>query len=162
MLAILYELWVVDQNFTALAKRLNRHGFTTEGGLPWSGETVRQLMDQGFAAGLIRVHDHNCDCRNAPRCQRKILLPAAHKPLISSDLWDRFSRLRAGKVTRPARSLHQFTGFIRCWHCCGGMHFKTGTAAFICGSRSRHDEVVCGSRHRALLAASSPGEARAM
>ncbi len=152
MLAGLYDTWVDDQNFALLARKLNRHGYTTEGGLDWSAETVRQLMDQGFAAGLIRIHDPECNCQKASRCQRRIFRPGAHKALISAELWERYLKLRRGKVTRPSRSMHQFAGYITCWHCGGGMHFNRHNASFICGSRARHDEAVCGSRHVSMQA----------
>ncbi|MEU5869341.1 recombinase family protein [Nonomuraea sp. NPDC047529] len=146
-----YVSYVADQNFAALATRLNRHGFTTEGGLPWSAETIRQVMDRGFAAGLLQIHDPECRCAKASRCQRRVFRPGVHAPLISDELWKRYLALRAAKVTRPSHSMHQFTGFISCWHCGGGMHLNRHQKGFICGSRARHDEVVCGSRF-ALLA----------
>ncbi|MEU5863463.1 hypothetical protein ABZ815_20000 [Nonomuraea sp. NPDC047529] len=68
---------MADQNFAYLARRLNRDGYTTEGGLPWSAETLRQVMDQGFAAGLLRIHDPECRCRRAARCQQKVFRPGA-------------------------------------------------------------------------------------
>lgn len=152
MHAELYEMWVVDQNFAALARELNRRGFRTSGGLLWSAETVLQLMDRGFAAGLIRIHDPDCGCRRASRCTRRVLRPGAHPPLISPELWARYQALRAGKVIRRVRSVHHYVSFISCWHCGGGMHLKQHSASFFCGSRARHDEEVCGSRHVPLRA----------
>ncbi|AQZ62800.1 hypothetical protein BKM31_16225 [[Actinomadura] parvosata subsp. kistnae] len=147
-----YESYVADQNFAALATRLNRHGFTTEGGRPWSAEIVRQVMDRGFAAGLLQIHDPECRCVKASRCQRRVFRPGAHAPLIGDELWKRFVALRDAKVTRPSHSVHQFTGFIGCWHCGGGMHLHRHQKGFICGSRARGDEVVCESRFAPLKA----------
>ncbi|GGS65360.1 recombinase family protein [Nonomuraea spiralis] len=151
-LADCYETYVADQNFAHLARGLNRDGYTTEGGLQWSAETLRQVMDQGFAAGLLRIHDPECRCRRAARCQRKVFRPGAHQPLIRPGLWDRYVKPRDAKVTRPSRSVHEFTGFIGCWHCGGGMHLIQQDASFICGSRARNDLVLCGSRHVSLKA----------
>ncbi|WP_146615814.1 recombinase family protein [Nonomuraea aridisoli] len=152
MLAGCYETYVGDQNYALLARRLNRRGFTTEGGLPWSAETVRQLMDLGFAAGLLRIHDPECRCHRASRCQRRVFRPGAHEPVISDELWKRFLKLRNAKVTRPSHSMHQFTGFIGCWHCGGGMHLIRQQKGFICGSRARHDDEICGSRFASMQA----------
>ncbi|MFI6813177.1 recombinase family protein [Nonomuraea sp. NPDC050328] len=152
MHAELYETWVVDQNFASLARELNRRGFRTSGGLLWSAETVVQLMDRGFAAGLIRIHDPECACRRPSRCSRRVFRPGAHEALISPELWAKYLALRAGKVIRRVRSVHHYVSFISCWHCGGGMHLRQGSASFYCGSRARHDEEVCGSRHVPLRA----------
>ncbi|MEU6783871.1 hypothetical protein ABZ912_32140 [Nonomuraea angiospora] len=147
-----YETYAADQNFAALAGWLDRHGFTTEDGLPWSAETVRQVMDRGFAAGLLQIHDPECMCGRASRCQHKVFQSGGHTPHISDVPWKQYVKLRDAKVTRPSHSMHQFTGFIGCWHCGGGMHLIRYQKGFLCSSRARHDEMVCGSRFALLKA----------
>jgi hypothetical protein len=84
---------------------------------------VRKYMDSGFAAGFLRVHDPACDhptSEAAQRCKRKVLVPGAHEPIITGDVWAEYRRQRGLRAKLPAwveSPVYPLAGMVRCGRC---------------------------------------------
>jgi len=103
-----------------IAQRLNATGITNAYGRRWSWDTVRDVLDSGFGAGLLRVHAKACQCGKATRCRRKDFLPGAHEAVITQAEWQAYTARRALVAATPPRvraASWRLTGLLRCGHC---------------------------------------------
>lgn len=103
-----YQRYVAGESFYALIRWLNSKSILTPGGYskrgpgPWSDRTLRRVLDSGFAAGIVTMHDE----------QR----PGAHEALIDPDLWSQYQASRAGRRGHRGseRSQYNLSGLMRC------------------------------------------------
>lgn len=95
----------------------------------WYDRALFRVLDSGWAAGLLRVHDPACNCRQARSCPRRVYIPGAHEPIIDEKLWKAFLRERERRTSTPRRLLTPSTslsGLVRCGSCNYGMRVKQG------------------------------------
>ena len=128
VLRYLYEAYIDGRGFQAIAHEMNAQRQPTPGmvwaarsGKPeriarfaaakWSTNTVIDLVDTGFAAGLIT---HN-----------GVWLPGTHESLITNDQWGTYRRRRDSQrqVSSKARSPRwSLAGLARCGVCGGRIY----------------------------------------
>jgi site-specific DNA recombinase len=124
ILADLYRRYIAGQGGQKLAASLNRAEVHGTRGRPWSDSTVMKLLDRGFGAGLLHIHDPNCDCRRLVRCRNMVWVPGAHPGVITEDEWQAYRRRRLRVAATPPRaraSVYALSGSLRCGHCKGRM-----------------------------------------
>lgn len=119
ILAELYRRYIAGSGGPTLVAWLNEAAIPTTRGRHWSDAVLMRMLDAGFGAGLLRVHDPNCECSWAASCKTKILVPGAHQPVISEHEWQaRQRRLRVAALPPRARvTVYPLTGLIWCGHC---------------------------------------------
>lgn len=108
-----------------LARELNKADVPNpKRGKPWEGKTVSWLLDSGFAAGLLHVHQSQVRCVSAEGCARLDhydYLPGAQPPIITPGQWEAYLQRRKAVSDRMASrhpaSVYLLTGIARCGHC---------------------------------------------
>jgi site-specific DNA recombinase len=117
----IYLAYTAGQTFNGIARQLNLAGTFNTYGRRWSWDTVRDVLDSGFGAGRLRVHDPACDeCASPSRCRSKIYLPGAHEPVITEPQWQAYVTRREQVAATPPRAraaVYRLTGLVRCGHC---------------------------------------------
>jgi DNA invertase Pin-like site-specific DNA recombinase len=145
VLAGMYNSYTSGDGGPVIARRLNEEGIPNAYGRRWSGRTVLDVLDAGFGAGFLRLHDPACKCRNGTRCRRKTWVKGTHEPVITAGQWEAYRARRSLVAAEPpkrrAAPVHPVSGLVRCGHC-GGALVATGKAEaapvnFRC-SRQRH------------------------
>ncbi|MGW3511216.1 recombinase family protein [Streptomyces sp. NPDC000994] len=153
----LYTRKVSGDGYATLAAWLNTLGHRTSTGALWQADSVRRMMDAGFPAGLLRIHDPSCGCdytANGGRCTRWIHIDGAHEPLITPELWERYEEHRkTTKATTPRarRPVYPLTGLMRCGTCRGDAAASSARRkgqqirgyAYMCSARSHAGTTVC-------------------
>lgn len=122
VLAELYARFSAGTGTTRLLAYLNGSGIPTVRGGPWSVQTLASVLDSGFAAGLLKVHDPRCPCRQPSRCKRVTFLPGAHEPVITPETWRAYLERRERLRDVPPRSrvaAYPLTGLVSCGSCGG-------------------------------------------
>lgn len=118
VLAEMYRRYTfAGHGFLTLVGWLNTLGIRDE---PWEKNTVIRLLDSGFGAGLIRVHDPNCSCPRPGRCPNRTYVPGAQSAIITLEQWRAYLRCRAQRSAIPPRSLatvYPLSARIHCGHC---------------------------------------------
>lgn len=120
ILAELYRRYIAGSGGPTLVIWLNGAGIPTTRGQPWSDAVLMRMLDAGFGAGLLRVHDPNCGCTQAAPCKTKILVPGAHQPVIHEHEWQAYRQRRLRVAALPPRArvtVYPLTGLIWCGHC---------------------------------------------
>ncbi len=109
-----YKQYVKGVNFPTLANQLAAKGVRSINGNRITATSLRQSMDSGFAAGLLRVNAYDAEGRGPwdwlswPR--------GAHKRIISLGTWMRYVQRRR-KQSRPRPARAHLSGL--CLHSCG-------------------------------------------
>jgi site-specific DNA recombinase len=121
----MYDRYITEQKgFRKIAVWLNARGILNTRGAPWSDVTVRNVLDSGFGAGYLRIHDKDCKCGKPSSCRKREYVPGAHEPILDEPTWQAYLALRARRRNLPPRSryaAYPLTSLILCGHCCSGM-----------------------------------------
>ncbi len=124
VVAELYRRYIAGDGFPKLSAWLTGQGLKTTRGTTWRAETLKRYMDSGFAAGLLRIHDVNCNCETTNGgCPNHSLIDGAHEELIALDLWQQYQARREQVRNTPPRArqaLYTLTGTVKCAGCQGG------------------------------------------
>ncbi|MFC6081080.1 recombinase family protein [Sphaerisporangium aureirubrum] len=118
VLAQVYRRYINGSGGRELAAWLNHSRYFTARGVPWSDSTILRMLDRGFGAGLLNIHDPNCDCKTRAKCKNMVLIPGAHEGVIAEIEWQAFRRRRLRVAATPPRaraSVYPLT--LRCGHC---------------------------------------------
>ncbi|EFL21863.1 resolvase, N domain protein [Streptomyces himastatinicus ATCC 53653] len=126
ILADLYRDYADGRHgFETLAAWLNRHGHRTTTNRLWAESTIKHYMDSGFPAGLLRVHDRECNCernKQGLRCPNYLMISGAHEECVAPDLWEAYQARRKTVRATPPRArqaLYRLTGLMRHAECRG-------------------------------------------
>lgn len=126
----MYDRWLEPGgSFGAVRDWLNARGIPNTRGARWSDTTVRNVLDSGFAAGLLRVHDPECKCRKPSNCGRHIYVDGAHEPILDAETWERYLKERQARAKMPPRtkvSPYPLSGHLLCGHCDSPMKIQGG------------------------------------
>jgi hypothetical protein len=120
-----------------IARGLNERGIPNTYGNPWSGRTVVDVLDSGFGAGYLRLHDPRCDCGAPARCRRKVLAGGRHEAVIGDGEWRAYLARRDETRTIAPRHLapvYPVSGLVRCGHC--------GSAVVVASPARRNGDVT--------------------
>lgn len=129
----LYQQYAAGKSIRQLAASLNERGFRTVFGGRWTQQATGQMMDTGFAAGLIRERSPELLAQikaQEEHAGKKLIRnslktfdvwrPGAQPPLISAELWDRYKRKRLEMADIPPRSrvpVHALSRLLFCEIC---------------------------------------------
>lgn len=150
----MYEAYIGGAGFASITRDLNRRSIRNRLDRIWQMTTVRQILDSGFAAGLI-VH-------NKRRRLGADFYPGQHPPLIDKQTWEAYRATRQRRGGQPGRDIepkYPLTGLILCGDCDAPMHAtqggqqKTGHS-YLCSRWQRTGQGRCVTivRHRAEAA----------
>lgn len=141
-LAGAYRKYTAGATFQAVTDRLNADGWRTTYGGRWKTGTVRGMLDSGFGAGFLRVHDPRCQCKKKKTCSRHVLVRGAHEAVIIPEEWEAYLARRKLVAAAPPRSRQprcSMTGLARCGHCKAALvlHAVTDGVQYMMCSRRR-------------------------
>ncbi|KAA9133724.1 recombinase family protein [Microbacterium caowuchunii] len=150
LLGEMYRLYLAGAGSAQICRMLNDSGVKRgRTGRPWHYQDVYQVMDTGFAAGLlVRTPPRPKDrpTASAPRqpVWEREFRPGIHEPVIDRATWDAYVAARQQRTTvRVRRGAPMLSGLIRCTDC-GSTFTHTSWKAgrlYVCASGSRTDVV---------------------
>lgn len=131
----IYDEYVAGSTPRLIADRLNAEGHPAPQGGMWWDTSVQQVMETGFAAGLLRVNTRTGPERKAttPRYEE-----GKQEPIISRDLWEKYLRRRGVSARRGAHlnlPSHPFAGLAVCGTCGGTMYRANGGDRLMCSAK---------------------------
>lgn len=157
----IFDLFVSGKGYRPIANQLNREGYRTKKGNPFSVCTVKEIVNNPLYVGKIRYNvrqDWSVKRRKGTNPD-PILVDGEHEPIIPPEVWEKARELVAKKAGRPPRSFdgtYPLTGLLRCPVCGQGMvaartrnRLKGGgfwTARYyVCGDFKNKGPAVCRS-----------------
>ncbi|MFF2922762.1 recombinase family protein [Streptomyces celluloflavus] len=150
----MYQRKLARDGFATLAHWLNDdlHIPTTRGNT-WGINTVQRYLDSGFAAGLLRTHDPDCNCQfgrtHHSGCKngRMLYTAGAQPAIITPNEWEEYQAHRAKVKATPPRAraaTYANTGLTACGNCRGT---AVARSAMKDGAQIRGHTFVC-SEHK--------------
>lgn len=142
----LYRRYAAGTGFVTLCHDLNEAGHLTARGALWANASLIVVMDSGFAAGYLRIHDP--DCKVTPyqgTCPRHLYYrhpEHGHEAVIDEGLWQAYLHRRSQVRRLPPRSrnaAHPLVGLVTCGVC--GFRGKR-----LIGGRGKCPRYVCAMR----------------
>lgn len=116
--------WVIEGwGANRIVRELNARGYRNRIGQPFKRHGLYDLLDSGFAAGLVVHRQRGPSGQPVGDPQYR---PGAHTPIITGDTWDAYLAARRVRATlSPATigSRHPLSGLLRCGDC--GAHMTT-------------------------------------
>ncbi|WP_335973310.1 recombinase family protein [Gaetbulibacter jejuensis] len=119
---LIYDLFLEHQRMSTVARELNKRGYVTRKGKPWSDTTVRRLLKNTDAKGIRKcnyrepISDSN-PTGLKPQSEWKYLPCPA---LISEKKWDEVNKIisdqEEGSIHKQPlnKRVHLFTGYLKC------------------------------------------------
>lgn len=120
-LAEVYERYVANETFRVVALDMAEAGIRASNGDVMSTSRWLNVMETGFAAGLIRFRKPGAQGR---RFDVWDWYPGSHTALIEIDLWEDFQKKRMkslGRTWPSAKAKYSMSGLLKCWKCLGIM-----------------------------------------
>jgi site-specific DNA recombinase len=148
----MYSRYVAGQSGISLVHWLNGTGIRTVRNGTWSLQTLFNVLDSGFGAGLLRVHDPSCKCKRSkrgestgPPCRRVVWLAGSQSPVISLETWEAYKQRRTALRKLPPRlraAVYPLSGLLFCGECGDRLvitndHGRIGTG-YRCTRASHH------------------------
>lgn len=125
VLAELYERYVAGQGAVSLLRWLNGTGARTVRGGTFGRRALFFVLDSGFGAGLLRLHDRDCRCKKKlGDCKNAVYVQGSQPPVISMDLWEAYLRRREemrGTAPRHQNATYPLSVFMKCGECRGSL-----------------------------------------
>ena len=144
VLADMYCSYIDGDGGPVIGARLNGQGIPNTYGKRWSGRTVLDVLDSGFGAGLLRLHDPGCECARPGACGSRVWAQGKQEPVITAREWAAYRQRRDEVRTilpRHRNPVYPVSGLVRCGHCGGAVVVAAtpegGPVNFRC-SRQRH------------------------
>ena len=122
----MYEQYIAGTSPETLARELNRRGIRNARGGLWWPKNLRDVLDSGFAAGLLARIPVDKDGRRVyERFPKRRWDRGAHEPIITQETWEQYRRARMARAALPPRTrhpAHPLSGLLRCGECGGSLH----------------------------------------
>ncbi len=116
-----YNRYVSGKSLASLAGEWNASGLRTTQDKLWTDTSIRLMLDNGFAAGLIRERSDTQSGRRPEHFDK--WRRGAHQPVISEYVWKAYQRRRAEMARLPVRhrrATHAFSALLVCgYDACG-------------------------------------------
>jgi DNA invertase Pin-like site-specific DNA recombinase len=146
ILAQLYRDYISGQGPQRLVHGLNDAGHRTPRGKMFSVSAVERMLDSGFAAGLLNVHDPECAPNRKPRgdhvrkCKRRVMVKGQHEAVIDAETWETYQRERnRRRLIKSTKARHPRWwlggGLTICGQCGRGLiitRYKSGASQAKC------------------------------
>lgn len=122
ILAEAYRRYIAGSGQSATLRWINSTGARTVRGNMFGWRALFLVLDSGFGAGLLRVHDPDCRCRKklGHGCMKAVYLPGAQPPVITMAEWEAYLARRMEMRAFGPR-LHDvaypLSGLVRCGTC---------------------------------------------
>ncbi|KEO84969.1 hypothetical protein EL26_02935 [Tumebacillus flagellatus] len=148
----IFDLYTQGKGLKAVANQLNKEGFKTKKGNPFSIGAIRTIVHNPTYIGKIRwgqVEKWSEKRRNGKK--DPLLADGQHEPIISVEVWNQAQGLITKKTTKNNRQFtgkHILAGFLRCPTCGAAMVGKNDKRTLASGERKEYLKYVCGRSHR--------------
>lgn len=147
LLTEMYHRYIAGDGRAKLLKWLNGTGQRTTKGAQFSPFGLFAILDSGFGAGLLRVHDPECKChgKTLNACRNAVYLKGAHEPVIEWQTWEAYLWRREdmrGMGPRTNDPVYPLAGLVRCGECKATLSAskvrEVRGAGYRCPSRAQH------------------------
>ncbi|WP_281869500.1 recombinase family protein [Brevibacillus parabrevis] len=114
----LFQLYDEGKGLKAIVNQVNREGYTTKRGKPFSVSTVRSILRNPVYIGKVRYSSLE---------GQVVTSDGLHEAIIPLELWERVQDKYSGSIKKREKAVHRdypLTGILKCPACGGSMVAK--------------------------------------
>jgi site-specific DNA recombinase len=115
-----YERYIAGEGMQTIARDFNRRGITSVRGQPLSNKSLMQILDNGFAAGFMRVHEHPVNKDNS-KPRGVTFVRGSQETLIDEGTWRKYLAIRrsnkASGIRHSTKPKYALSGRLFCATC---------------------------------------------
>lgn len=146
----IFELYASGKGYKAIVNHLNKEGYQTKRGNPFSVAQLKGILMNPVYIGKVRfdVRRNWSEKRRQNINPNPIIAEGIHKPIISDELWNRVQGIMKQKSGKPSRIYdgeYPLTGILRCPECGAGMVISRTTNTLKDGTKKRIVYYACGA-----------------
>lgn len=146
----IFELYASGKGYKAIVNHLNKEGYKTKRGNPFSVAQLKGILMNPVYIGKVRfdVRRNWSEKRRQNINPNPIIAEGIHKPIISDELWNRVQGIMKQKSGKPSRIYdgeYPLTGILRCPECGAGMVISRTTNTLKDGTKKRIVYYACGA-----------------
>ncbi|WP_190821227.1 recombinase family protein [Saccharopolyspora pogona] len=105
-LAWMYSAYISGGGGPGIARELNRRGILNARGKPWNAKTVRDMLDTGFGAGLLRCVPVDADGNKITEAFPQMRWDVgAHPAIITEEEWEQYKQTRLKRGEQHPRRI---------------------------------------------------------
>lgn len=148
LIHFIFERYLQHQGLRAIANEMNRRGYRTKKGNPFSTTAVRDILHNPVYVGMVRYARYEqWDLkRRRGKSDNPILVKGKHVAIISQQTWDQ-TQSRLNLQSREPKWNHLgtnvLTGLLRCPECGGAMIASNTTNTLKDGTKKRTRYYSC-------------------
>lgn len=127
----IYEMCINGESIGAIAKNLNRLGYTNKTGNPFDARRIKYMLENPVYIGVTRWNYTHCQGTKIvvkPE-DEWIIVENTHEPIIDKNTWDEAQHILGTwhKDVKPRSTeyIHWLGGTLRCSNCGGTLVYKT-------------------------------------
>lgn len=153
------SLYLNGMGVEAIAKVMDEKGYPTpaksagkkNAGEFWHGSSILKILrNPHYVGDLAQGRSQVTSILNKKRYENPedewIIVPNAHKPIITREDCDAVQRLlRERYVSRPKVKRHLFTNYVFCADCGTSLWYLQNRKGYVCGRFKKHGKGACTS-----------------
>jgi len=146
----IFTMYSEGNGYKAITSYLNKFGYTTKRGNPFSVGSIKDILTNPIYIGKIRynVIQNWSEKRRRNKNPNPLIVDGIHKAIIGQELWDKVQKQLESTKGKPSRIYDgefPLTGILRCPVCGAGMVIMRSTKARKDGTKHRIEYYCCGA-----------------
>ena len=152
LVRLIYKMYAEGKGYKAITTYINKLGYKTVRGNPFSTTGVKEILKNPTYIGKIRYNRYTdyANKRRKGSNENYILADGKHEPIIDNDTWNKVQAIQdnnKGKYIPKYKGEFPLTGILRCPACGSGMVASTTVNTLIDGTKKTLRYYTCG-RHK--------------
>lgn len=144
----IFKMYSQGNGYKAIASQLNKFGYTTKRGNPFSVNGIKDILKNPVYVGKIRynVLQNWNEKRRRHKNPNPIIVDGIHEPIISKELWDKVQKMLENSKGKPSRiydGKFPLTGILKCPKCGAGMVIMRSSKKRKDGTMHRIEYYCC-------------------
>lgn len=146
---MIFKMYTEGSGYRLISNRLNKYGYTTKKGNPFTAVSVKDILTNPVYVGKIRYNVKQKSSKQTKNINpNPIIVDGIHKPIIKEELWNKTqSRLQSmlGRTSRIHDGYYPLTGILKCPVCGAGMVVTKSIRKKKDGTKETIEYYSCGA-----------------
>ncbi|MEX0060981.1 recombinase family protein [Clostridium butyricum] len=146
----IFTMYSQGNGYKAIANYLNKFGYKTKKGNPFSLTAIKDILNNPVYIGKIRynLRPNWSEKRRKGTNSNPLIVDGKHKAIIEQELWDKVQSMLQTSKGKPSRIYDgefPLTGILKCPQCGAGMVIMRTSRTRKDGTKRRLEYYCCGN-----------------
>ena len=147
---IIFKMYSQGNGYKAIANYLNKFGYKTKKGNPFSLTAIKDILNNPVYIGKIRynLRPNWSEKRRKGTNPNPLIVDGKHEAIIEQELWDKVQSMLQTSKGKPSRIYDgefPLTGILKCPQCGAGMVIMRTSRTRKDGTKRRLEYYCCGN-----------------